>query len=55
MAVGKYVPYTDKGYAWMKATGVAKWSRTCIVWQIFKFAYYNLKILSVLNDMEKHH
>jgi hypothetical protein len=51
----EYKPYTVKGYSWMRATGTASFLRTCIIWQVFKFAYYNLKILMVLNDMEKHH
>ncbi|MGP1562089.1 MAG: hypothetical protein ACTTIC_08395 [Helicobacteraceae bacterium] len=55
MASRKYIPYTRSAYGWMRSTGFSRFSRTCVFIQIFKFAYYNLKILRALNDMEKHH
>lgn len=44
----EYKSYTQTGDAWMKATGMAKFLRTCKIWQLFKFAYYNLKIMKML-------
>ena len=55
MAKVEYKAYSKKGNAWMRPTGFQKFLRRCIIWQLIKFAYYNIKILLVLNDMEKHH
>ncbi|EJF07613.1 hypothetical protein ThvES_00003250 [Thiovulum sp. ES] len=44
----KYVPYSQLGDAWMKPGSFARFLKTCVIWQGFKFAYYNLKIVKVL-------
>lgn len=47
MAV-KYVPYSQRADAWMAPGSFAKFSRTCVLWQLVKFAAYNLKIIKVV-------
>lgn len=44
----KYVPYTQLAAAWMAPGSFAKFTRTCVLWQMCKFAYYNLKIIRVV-------
>jgi hypothetical protein len=44
----KYKPYTQLADAWMKPGSFAKFTRTCFIWQMVKFASYNLKIVKVL-------
>jgi hypothetical protein len=44
----KYTPYTQLAEAWMQPGPFAKFTRTCVLWQIVKFAAYNLKIIKVV-------
>jgi len=44
----KYKSYTKEGNAWMVPGGPAKFERTCILWQLVKYAYYNIKIIGIL-------
>jgi hypothetical protein len=44
----KYTPYTQLAEAWMAPGGFARFTRTCALWQLVKFAYYNFKIVKVL-------
>jgi hypothetical protein len=44
----KYVPYSQLGDAWMEPQSFARFTRTCVIWQLFKFAGYNLQIIKVL-------
>jgi len=48
MANVKYTPYTQHAETWMAPGGFAKFTRTCILWQICKFAYYNIKIVGIV-------
>jgi hypothetical protein len=44
----KYVPYSQLGDAWMQPGSFAKFIRTCVLWQLVKFAVYNIKIVRVV-------
>jgi len=44
----KYKPYTQLANAWMKPGGFMKIMRTCVFWQLIKFAIFNLKIIRVV-------
>ncbi len=44
----KYVPYSQLANAWMLPGGFAKWTRSCVLWQLVKFASFNLKIIKVV-------
>jgi len=44
----KYVPYTQLAQAWMAPGPFAQFTRSCIIWQLFKFASYNIKIIKVV-------
>jgi len=44
----KYVPYSQLADAWMKPNGFHKFAQTCVLWQLVKFATYNIKIIRIL-------
>ncbi len=44
----KYVPYSQLGNTWMQPGSFAKWTRTCVIWQLIKFASYNIKIIKIV-------
>jgi hypothetical protein len=44
----EYKPYTQAAEAYMVPEAGARFLRTCILWQLCKFAYYNVKIVIVL-------
>lgn len=44
----EYVPYSKEARSYISPTVWTLFTRTFIPWQIFKFTYYNLKMLKVL-------
>jgi len=44
----KYIPYSQLAQSWMQPGSFVKFTRTCIIWQLIKFAIYNLKIIKIV-------
>jgi hypothetical protein len=44
----KYVPYTQTAQSWMVAGGLARFSKTCVLYQLVKFAGYNVRIIKIV-------
>jgi len=43
-----YTPYSQLADAWMQPGAFAKFTQTCVIWQLIKFAGFNLKIIKIL-------
>jgi len=44
----KYVPYTQTAQSWMVAGATARFLKTCFLYQLVKFSFYNLKIIKIV-------
>jgi hypothetical protein len=44
----KYVPYTQQAQSWMVAGSTARFLKTCVIYQMFKFAGYNIRIIKIV-------